>query len=58
MKLIFNIVRILYKTNQNKISNLISSQLNVKELIENKKKSNDTKLKKNKILQVIITAHN
>lgn len=58
MKLILNIVRILYKTNQNKISNLISSQLNVKELIENKKKSNDTKLKKNKILQVIITAHN
>ena len=58
MKLIFNIVRILYKTNQNKILNLISSQLNVKELIENKKKSNDTKLKKNKILQVIITAHN
>jgi hypothetical protein len=51
-------VRIPYKTNQNKISNLISSQLNVKELIENKKKSNDTKLKKNKILQVIITAHN
>jgi hypothetical protein len=58
LKLILNIVRILYKTNQNKISNLISSQLNVKELIENKKKSNDTKLKKNKILQVIITAHN